>query len=340
MKYGQFLIACAAALCLSSCAMEPVSDTSSYASRRFDAWVSHNSDGSWSQTALGSWIISYNPGDGSKPMGTSDEYPYVLIDYSIINLDGSFDSYCSADTAKVLGTFDPKDKSVYYGPRINYRGASSMYAGLDEVISPMSVGGHCRVVVPGWLLVAKRYSTPGEYLSGYDGKTDSKIFDFTIVERIADIREWELEKVRKACGPDADSLDTGVYYRRTSEPSEDRKIEMSDEIYVNYICRRLEDGQGVDTNIRDSAKVFGIYSASGSYAPLLINWGESASDLTMTASESKMISGFATAIFNMHPHESGIAYMTSDFGYQASGSGNGIPEFCPLIFEISIVDKP
>ena len=53
-----------------------------------------------------------------------------------------------------------------------------------------------------------------------------------------------------------------------------------------------------------------------------------------------MISGFATAIFNMHPHESGIAYMTSDFGYQASGSGNGIPEFCPLIFEISIVDKP
>ncbi|MCQ2158773.1 MAG: FKBP-type peptidyl-prolyl cis-trans isomerase [Bacteroidales bacterium] len=333
------IVALYAVLCLSSCAISPVSGDRESAQRKFDAWVANNRTASWTRTNLGSWIVSSAPGDESKPMGAVGDYPFVLIDYSIINLDGSFDAYCSADTAKVLGTFDPKDKSVYYGPRINYRGTSTMYAGLSEVINTMNVGGSCRVVVPGWLLVAKSYATGEEYLSKADEIGDAKIFDFTIVDRIADVDAWELAKVKSACGPKADSLDTGVYYRRTAEPSDDRKITLDDEIYVNYICRRLEDGQGVDTNIKDSAKVFGIYSDSKSYTPLLINWAEEASELTMTASESKMIKGFATALFNMHPHESGTAYMTSAFGYSTSGSGDAIPGYCPLIFEISIVDK-
>ena len=48
---------------------------------------------------------------------------------------------------------------------------------------------------------------------------------------------------------------------------------------------------------------------------------------------------FFKSLFHMHAHEKGRAYLTSTNAYSSSGSGNTIPGFCPLIFEIEFVDK-
>ena len=42
----------------------------------------------------------------------------------------------------------------------------------------------------------------------------------------------------------------------------------------------------------------------------------------------------------MKSHEKGVGIFYSVLGYGSSGSGNAIPGFSPLMFEIEVVDKP
>ncbi len=42
----------------------------------------------------------------------------------------------------------------------------------------------------------------------------------------------------------------------------------------------------------------------------------------------------------MRAMEKGIGIFWSDLGYGKSGSGNSIPAYSPLVFEIEIVEKP
>ena len=42
----------------------------------------------------------------------------------------------------------------------------------------------------------------------------------------------------------------------------------------------------------------------------------------------------------MKSHEKGVGIFYSALGYGSSGSGNAIPGFSPLMFEIEVVDKP
>ena len=65
---------------------------------------------------------------------------------------------------------------------------------------------------------------------------------------------------------------------------------------------------------------------------------ESFKDITMGG--SSLIEGFSYALDQMHPHESGTAIFYSTGGYAAKGSGDIIPPYSPLRFDIEIVDKP
>ena len=60
----------------------------------------------------------------------------------------------------------------------------------------------------------------------------------------------------------------------------------------------------------------------------------------MGSSGSTMIEGFAKTLFQMHPGEKGLGAFISDKGYGSSGSGNIIPSYSPLIFEIELVPEP
>ena len=141
-----------------------------------------------------------------------------------------------------------------------------------------------------------------------------------------------------------DSTSYGFYYQQLKEPADTHSFKADTSIYINYTGRLL-NGQVFDTTIADTAKVHNIYSSSNTYSPVKITWGESYTDLTMTASgsssSSSIISGFQKTLWEMrHPYEKGVGMFFSSYGYGSSGSGNTIPSFSPLVFEIEIVDKP
>ncbi len=328
----------ASVLMVASCAKEGSTNTGELSKNEFDAWISFNKEASWTETELGSWIISLDPGDvENQSVSSVDDNPFLRLDYTITSLDGTVIETTSEMVSKRIGEYDKRN---YYGPKFSYRGSNSAYAGIEEILAKMGVGGKCKVIIPGWLLTASRYSTKEEYMNAMSSSTSALIYDFSIAESVKDTEEWELALLKKAMGEDwdkADSLADGVYYVQ-DQPSDkpDTTYSSSSEVYINYICRRI-DGTGIDTNLADSAKVFGC---TGTGEPVLINWGDTADDLTMTSSESSIITGFSYGLFQMRPHEKGRVYMTSTYAYSTSGSGTAIPAYCPIYFEIEFVDEP
>ena len=329
-----------AAVCLAGCAKTPDAEYGELSRRAFDAWISVHKQAGWQETANGAWITEKTDNPAGTAIGTVDDYPYMRITYTVTDLDGTVSTTTEKLIAQKIGTYQ---KNYYYGPQVTYRGSSGIYAGVEEAIADLHEGGSCKVIVPGWLLTHDRYSSKQQYLDNMTQSTSALIYDLTITDLISDLDAWETGILEAALGTEidkVDTLDTGVYYICDREPDDDTDYSSGSSVYINYICRRMIDGQGVDTNLADSAKVFGIYKESSTYQPTLINWGDSASDITMTSSSSSVISGFASAIYHMHAHEKGRAYMVSGKAYSSSGSGSAIPAYSPLIFEIEFVDKP
>ncbi|MGM9787928.1 MAG: FKBP-type peptidyl-prolyl cis-trans isomerase [Candidatus Cryptobacteroides sp.] len=321
---------------VSSCAKSTKNLSGELAQREFEAWLSVNGKADWEETELGSMIISLNPGDvENQSVKDIDENPFLRLEFTVTDLEGNVSETTYEEVSKRLGKYDKRN---YYGPQFSYRGSNNSFAGVEELLGRMGVGGHCKAVIPGWLLTSSRYSSKQQYLDAMTEITDAKIYDFTVVESVKDSEEWELNLIKNTLGTEwdkADSLAPGVFYiqdRASDNP--DTTFSSGAEVYINYICRRI-DGTGIDTNIADSAKVFGG-SASGK--PVLINWAESATEITMTSDKSTVITGFAYGIFHMRPHEKGRVYMTSTYGYP-SGSGSQIPTYCPIYFEIEFTDN-
>ena len=340
MKNTVKILLLSAAVCLAGCAKTPETNYGELASMQFSAWVSINRQAGWEETPLGGWIIEKADNPAGAELGSVDDYPYMRITYTVTDLDGEVNSTTDMLVAQKTGSYR---QSYYYGPQVNHRGPNAIYAGVEEAISYLHVGGRCKVIVPGWLLTHNRYTTRQKYLDNMTESVSPLVFDITVVEMIPDIEAWELGVIKSTLGAElakADSLAEGVYYVQDKEPSDTTAYESGDQVYINYICRRMMDGQGVDTNIADSAKVFGIYNSSSTYGPTLINWASKASEITMTSKSSSVVSGFGAAIFHMHAHEKGRAYMVSGQAYSTNGQGSAIPGYCPLIFEIEFVDKP
>lgn len=329
-----------AAIFLCGCAKEHTSTAGENAKRAFDAWVSVNKTAAWTQSPLGSWVIERHDSGSGVSLGTAEEKPFVLLDFVTYDLKGNMTSSSRAQAAKQLGTY--KDH-YYYGPQMTCRSESAMYIGINEIIDTMHKGDSVKAVVPRWLLTTTRQASPEAYVSAYEGEKEDEIYDFTILDSFTDEVVWERKLMADALGTEAakaDSLAEGLYMI-TDKPSDkpDTVFTEGNIFYVNYICRRI-DGQGVDTNIADSAKVFGTYSSSTKYGPTQINYNDDYTKITMTSSESSVIAGFAYAIRNIKPHQKVRAFMLSYLAYGSSGSGTAIPPYCPLIFEIEMVDEP
>ena len=335
------LIYAAAALILAGCAKESESLTPTLEKQAFDAWVETHKADSWTQTKLGSWIIESTEGDSSQPLGSYESAPFVRLEYTITNLKGTISSSSREDVAIQLGTWSNLD---WYGPVVSYR-AYSIYAGLDEILNDMNIGGTCRFAVPGWLLSTETYSTGEQYNKNVTGNS-SAIYDIKVVEAFDDITEWETQVIRDLVGGDEemaklDTLEEGIYYK-CIKPSDNPDTTYSDgaSLYVNYVCRRALDYQAVDSNIEDTCRVIRTYVKGNTYEPILVNYDEDYTSMTMTDESSDMIDGFARAIQAMGPHEKGIVYMISAYGYSSTGSDNQIPAYCPLVFELEMTDAP
>ena len=131
----------------------------------------------------------------------------------------------------------------------------------------------------------------------------------------------------------------GFYYKQLAAPANKKDFPKDTVVYINYTGRLL-NGLVFDTNIERVARENWLYSKSKTYSPVQIIWGEEYSDITMTSSKSSVIPGFALTLWQMKAMEKGVGVFYSKLGYGSSGSGDAIPGYAPLIFEIELVEKP
>ena len=340
MKNTILYLALAALLCV-GCAKTAQVGLNDANKRFLDAWIQVNHPDA-RQTTLGSYILEDTPGTGSSA-GTVDANPFVRVEYKVMTLEGSIQSACTEELAKQLGTYDPAN---YYGPVVWQRGEGAMAPGFEEALSDMRVGGSRTLLIPGWLLSTyKTYKTAKEYQDNVNGT--SAIYEFKLFDVIPDIKKWETDSVGRYVAANfpgktvSDSLKYGFYYFRTGQPSSSINFPADTTIYLNYVLRLL-NGKVVDTNIRDTAAFYNIYSSGRTYSPTTIKWYSSDGtykDIKF-GSSSSAIEGFLLALSQMHPHEKGSAVFYSGLGYSYRGSGDVIPAYSPLHFDLEIVDKP
>ena len=334
----RYIIMAAAALVLISCAKEKTASLNEDAKRYFDAWISQNHPTAV-KTPLGAYIISETPGTGTA---ASDSL-FVRINYSVYTLDGNLSTTTIEKKARQAGTFD---KTAYYGPDVTYRGEKleALSAGIEEAISTMKAGGRKTIAVPGWLSESKRYDSEEKYREKCSG-TDY-IYELELVDAFNDSDRWERDSLLKymaanyPAAVEDDDL-SGFFYVKTKDGL-DKEFAADTTIYINYTGRLL-NGMVFDTTIKDTAKVWNLYSSEKTYEQSRVNWYSSSEDytsITLGTSDSSTITGFAYALDKMHPGEAGKCFFISKYGYKASGSGSSIPGYSPLCFELETTNAP
>lgn len=286
------------------------------------------------KTALGSYVLSSVPGTGAAA-GTAESSPFVRVRYDVYDLEGNVAATTERAMAQRIGAFKENN---FYGPVTWYRKENSLYVGLDELIATMKEGGKINALIPGWLITYDQYKTAAEYEEKSSGTTAR--YELTLVERISDIKTWEIDSIGRYIRRNfptksvTDSLELGMYYFTTKEPTDPTKYQPDSTFYINYIGRLL-DGTVFDTNIKDTAKLYGLYNEKGTYTPKKIKMATELTDIKMD--ENSMINGFSRALKEMGRFEAGTAIFNSTWGYGTSGSGSAIPAYSPLRFDIEIV---
>lgn len=330
-----------AAALIAGCAKYAPSGANDASKRYFDAWMEMNHP-DVEPTGLGIYIIEDTPGTGIEVKKEG----YAQIDYIVTDLEGNITSYTYQVTAEQLGEYTV---GKYYGPKFQSTIEGTVPAGVSELLVGMKVGGHRKAIIPSWLMSYATYETEEEYLEVSTDMSNT-IYDVTVSDFTEDITEWQIEKIGGYFKENtevfgnmtvADSIPDykGVYYKQLVEPVDTTSFPSDTTVYINYTGRLL-DGTVFDTTDERLAKDCGIWSASRTYEPAMIKWGEEFTDITMGDSGSSVISGFALTLWQMRKNEKGIGVFTSDYGYGYTGSGQNIPGFSPLVFEIELVAKP
>ncbi len=329
------------ALSAISCAKAVTEGPNEASKRYFDAWMEINHPEA-KPVGIGIYVLEEEEGNGAEVK----EDNYVYARYTITDLEGNITSYTDEETAKQLGEYSP---STYYGPKVITTFEKTIQAGLGEAVLGMKVGGRKKIIIPSWLMTYNSYESADEYLEN-SSNGSSCIYDITITDVTSNIAKYEIQEIGRYFSENhdifgsfspADSLKGhyGCYYKQLRVPYDTTSFPSDTSIYINYTGRLL-NGQVFDTTDEKIAKDNNIYSASRTYAPTKINWGEKYEDITMGTSSSSIISGFAITLWQMRAFEKGIGVFYSPLGYSYNGSGSTIPAYSPLVFEIEIVEEP
>lgn len=314
----KILLLASAAAAAASCAVEKEESPESVQERILKAFVKKYYPDAVRKPS-GMYIIDSIPGTGRTPQDTS----YVLVDYTITYLNGTYNSYTSDSVAKQLGTFT---YSGYYDPRV--WSLRDNTPGVIELLTGMREGGSVKAIVPATLLDEES----GTEITEGDGS--SKIYEIRLVEVIDNINQYQFDQIEDfvaARYPDiTDSTTYGFYFHKYNTNLLDT-VKNNESMQVRYIGRYL-NGTVFDTNIEDSAKKYRIYSSGGSYTSLAYKFLD---DSSKAMTENKFVPGFNKALYSMNYEEHAVTVFYSGLGYGDDGSGN-VPGFVPLCFELWI----
>lgn len=314
----------------------------------FDAWMTVHHPGV-DTTANGIYILEDIPGTGEYVSDSS----YIFVEYEQRELeDSTLVGYTSAELAKQMGVYD---ETYSFDPLIFRMTRGSCSQGLLDIlkggnkIDRMRVGGTRTAIVPGWLTSTSVYYPAGnadKYVANVSGTHYS--YTIKVVNTVKDIIQWQIDSIEAYMKlHDIAIEDTtkhrGFYYWRDVMREYERGVEVIDTVHIpqdstymiNYVGRFL-NGRVFDTNIKDTAKVWGLYSREKTYEPVKVSCGKDS--LSYKLSGSEVIKGFSMTMHRMHPYESGRSFFTSDYGYGTTNSGI-INAYSPLVFEIDIVES-
>lgn len=342
------------------CAKQTETPANEAEKRYFDAWMEiHHPD----VTPTEHWVYII---DEEKTSSTSPEAlskDYVFVTYTQKDLSGNISETTDSLVAKQLNQFQRQN---YYGPAVWYR--PNMMSGIYYAIEGMDIGDFRSVVIPGWFMGYDRYDSEEAYLANVTGGSNA-IYDIKVTGQTDDIIKWQIDSMSIFVGEDkfgmfrqitpSDSTEYGFYYEgiiqdengetvdtpeyleSISEDEEHESLFPQDTtVYINYTGRRL-DGQAFDTTDEITAKDNGIYSSDKTYEPMPVSWGENYSELELDG--NSVITGFAKTLWRMSQVEGvkkAAALFYSELGYSYSGSGDMIPAYAPLIFEIEFTENP
>ena len=334
----------AAIIVCAGCAKTVQPGPNDASNRYLEAWMKLNHPEA-TQTELGVYVLEDEAGTGA----VVEKDAFAIVDYVITDLEGNITSYTDKMTAKQLGEYDT---TAYYGSRVWTTTEATIAAGVSDILVGMKVGGRKKAVIPNWLMTYKVYDNIEDYFDPPKEKDETSsatsyenaIYDFTVRDFTTDISGWEIKKIGNYFTENpsldltvADSLQLGFYYKQLAAPTDTTSFPKDTTIYINYTGKLLS-GLVFDTTDERIAKDNGLYSASKTYAPVSVKWGEEYSDLQLGG--SSVIPGFALTLWQMRSFEKGVGIFYSALGYMYSGSGSSIPGYAPLIFEIEIVEKP
>ena len=296
--------------------------------------------------AMGMYLLDDVPGPANaKEWDENMSYTYAST--TIRTLSGTITSTDDANLAKQLGTFA---ESYYYGPKVFATGENYSYAGLDHMLKGMRMGGTRTMVIPAWMLTVSRYSNLDGYLDACNSTT-CYIYTVTLADQFDDVTAWEKERITdyvNANHPGATTTkfpeldeDDGTYWFITDVTGfseDDIREETASNLKLYYTGKRL-DGQVFDTNVEKTAVDYDIYNPSSSYTPATLEFSSTWSSISMNSSSS-LIEGFKAGLSMMWwAGQKATVIFTSSHGYSATGQGNAIPGYCPLVFELELVGE-
>ncbi len=348
----RYIVLAAVAAVFASCAKENTMTTGEAAKAYLELWIDEHYPGI-SANSEGIYILEDNPGTGDL---WNNENVYAYLSTTIASLSGTIASTTEEEVAKRLGTYA---KVNYYGPKYTITGGDYSYAGLDAILEGMREGGTRKAIVPSWMLTTSRYSTQKEYIDNASS-TSHLIYTVSFEGQSNDMEMTELDSLTRyvarhypgavSVSYDSETAADGTFYfisdtsafendeegGEGEEEDEEVVLDADYEGTINYTGRLL-NGQVFDTTIEKVAKDAGIYDSSKTYSPQSISFAESYSGITMGESTS-LIDGFKGGLSLLqYEGQKATVIFTSSHGYKNSGSGNTIPGWSPLIFEIELV---
>ena len=328
------LLPAVAAILAASCTKNSGEGANDANQRQFEAWRAIHYPAA--QAKDGIYIIEDTPGTGLE---WNKNLTVTFMTYTIRSLDGTVSANTDEQWAKQLGTWD---QTNYYGPQVVLTGEGMSYAGLDIMLDGMRQGGTRTAIIPTWMMTRDRHDTEKEYL---DTKTDvsSMIYTVTFLDQTENLGEYEYRQMQEYSYQHwgvTDTLETGAVFFKSHTVFDSEPVEMPTDttVYINYIGRRIIDGQVFDTTIADTAKFYHIYNPSKTYGPVMIDWAEKADEITMEG--NKVVSGFALGLKAMHAKEKASFVFGYNLGYGSSGSGDMIPAYAALRFDVELVPEP
>ncbi len=349
-----------------SCAKTETVSSNAKSKRHFDAWLQTYCKEAWDNGAKG---FGYYLTPSKELAGAGDpvaDSAWVYVRYTSSDMNGNITGSTEESVNRQLGTYV---KSKYYGPTVLQKSdPNAVNAGMRSFLSDMRIGGKRQAIIPGWLNVLKNLATAEEYFNSTDGAGAALVYDLEILDATNNMTRWGVDSLVRyvsrhpscphaksdvdvpaeeakfvRCSEESkDTTDWGYWYQRLRMSDEEKKLPNDTTVYLDYIGRRL-DGQVFDTNIKDTARKYDIYSSSATYAPMQIKLAEYYYDIkSISASDgsaNSLIRGFSYTIKHMQPGEWGVALFHQGMGYAASAQ-TSIPAYSPLMFEMRLVEKP